>query len=261
MQSCRALTNLQVHVLSPLEVLHDTQPVRLLIIPHALEPRPLLQRPQRILPVPVRIVGQPLEHVPTGEPQKRRVHIRQCLREVHPQSILPVLVRRREQADEVEVQVPLLGAGSVKGDGKRVVRVGRVLGRHELKRMLDPLVGHGLAVHLDGAKHLVREIRLQRCREAPLVRALDPERARVLLPTDGDAPVPFVLEANLARAVPLALGHAHRRGQRLGQRRRQVLDAQSRATDREVVRRRDGEGFGVLERAVLDQFGVNAAVA
>jgi len=46
---------------------------------------------------------------------------------------------------------------SVKGDGKRVVAVWRVLGGRQLDVVLDPLVSLGLGWDIDGAKDIGRE--------------------------------------------------------------------------------------------------------
>jgi len=64
------LTNLQVHVFGPFEIFHDTKTVSLLVAPDTLKARAIFQRAKRVLPVPVRIESETLEHVSAREAEK-----------------------------------------------------------------------------------------------------------------------------------------------------------------------------------------------
>jgi hypothetical protein len=63
-------THFHVKVLSPMEVFHHSQAMRLLVSPDTLEAWAILERAQRVLPVPPSRVGETLEHVATRETEE-----------------------------------------------------------------------------------------------------------------------------------------------------------------------------------------------
>lgn len=188
-----------------------------------------------------------------------RIQVRQGLCNVDPQPILSVLVGRREQTDEVEVQCTASNRVHVEGDREGIVAAWSITLGHNLELMFCPLVLDGFGRNLDRAENLIGQVGLQRRSEGAVVGALDPEGPRVLLLADRDPPVPVVLEADSARAV--ASGRDPQRcRQGLGERGVEELDAEVGAIDREVMCRGDRKLRAVLERAVLDELGVDAPV-
>ena len=65
------LTEFSVEVLSPLEVLDQSQSVRLLIVPHAWESWAVSKGTNGVFPVPVGLVVVTLEHVTAREADHR----------------------------------------------------------------------------------------------------------------------------------------------------------------------------------------------
>jgi hypothetical protein len=61
------LTNFQIHIFRPLEVLYESKTVGLLVAPDTLETGPVPKRTESILPVPLLAESKTLEHVTTGE--------------------------------------------------------------------------------------------------------------------------------------------------------------------------------------------------
>jgi hypothetical protein len=61
------LTDFESHVLGPLEVLHKSKTVGLLVTPDALETLPVTEGAKSVLPVPLSTESKTLEHVTTGE--------------------------------------------------------------------------------------------------------------------------------------------------------------------------------------------------
>ncbi|KAI6772959.1 hypothetical protein HG530_003917 [Fusarium avenaceum] len=207
------LTNLEVHILSPLEILHNSKAVGLLVAPDALKARTVSQRTKSILPVPPSLVGVTLEHVTTWEAQQARVHALESLGKVNSKTVLASLVGGREQADEVEVKSSisalLLVSSShtccflwgahlgVVSNSKGVVAVGSIDLGSERKRVLNPLLLCSLGLDLDATKDIAGRVGPQRGSEVALVGTLDPEGSGVLLLLHVHSPVAFVLEANL----------------------------------------------------------------
>lgn len=198
--------------------------------------------------------------VAVGDDYTHRVQILKRLGDIHPHAVLPSLVRGREHANEVEVKRPILGPSRVERDGKGVVGVGRIELGSKLDLVLDPLVAHSLGLNLHGAEHVIRQRRLERRGKGALVGTLHPERPGVGLLLHVHAPVSVVGEANDATAR-LARRNIHRSGQHLGERGVELVDGELRAVDRGVSVQRDREGLAVLEGAVPDQLGVEAAIA
>lgn len=130
-----------------------------------------------------------------------RVQVREGLRNVDSQSVLSVLIRRGEKTDQVEVQSIALDGIHVKRDRESVVAAWGITLGHNLELMLCPLILDGLGGHLNRAEDLIGQVGLQRGSEGAVVGPLHPERSGVLLLADSDTPVPFVLEADPARAV------------------------------------------------------------
>lgn len=67
MRRVSGLTDLEVHIFGPFEILHDTETVGLLVAPDTLEAGAVLERSEGVLPVPVSLVGFTFEHVATRE--------------------------------------------------------------------------------------------------------------------------------------------------------------------------------------------------
>lgn len=84
--------------------------------------------------------------------------------------------------------------------------------------MLDPVVGNGLGLDLDGAKDIVGQVALQAGGEDTVVVTTDPERASVSLTLDIHTPVTLVEETDGAGVGALAAADVKRDGQGIGQR-------------------------------------------
>lgn len=125
--------------------------------------------------------------------------------------------------------------------------------------MLGPHIGNRLGRNLDSPKDIVGQTGLQCCREAAIVRALDPKGARIFLPSYIHAPIAFIFEANLAGAIA---GCDSKRGrQSFGERFFKKLDAERGTVDGEIVGCGNIELSAKLKGAVLYQLCVYATVA
>lgn len=100
------LTELSIEVLSPLEILNKSKTMSLLVTPNTRESRSVSQRADRIFPVPVSCVCQPLEHIASRESYDRWVELEQSFGKIDTETILSALEGRWEQADQVEVKIP-----------------------------------------------------------------------------------------------------------------------------------------------------------
>lgn len=272
------LTDLKVHILSPVKVFHQSQAMCLLVTPGARETRTVAKRVDGVLPIPVCRVVVALKHVATGEPQDRlagqytyhrqkkghikgskwshRMQLGKSLGNVDAQAILAVLVRRREQADEVEVKRALSSPLGIKRDGKSVVAARRIHVGGKLEFVLNPLVRDRVRLYLHGAEDLPIDVRLQRSDEDAIVSTIHPEGSRVLLDADVHTPVSIVQEADGARGV--ARRHVDGDGQGIREGRFEFLKLEFRIVDRVPSRQRQGESLAVLEGSVADELGVDA---
>jgi hypothetical protein len=66
----KKLTDVKIHVLCPLKILHHTKTVGLLVPPHPLEANPILQWAQSVFPVPPGVESETLQHVTTRETEE-----------------------------------------------------------------------------------------------------------------------------------------------------------------------------------------------
>jgi hypothetical protein len=66
----KKLTDMKIHVLCPLKILHHTKTMGLLVSPHALEANPILQWAQSVFPVPPGIESETFQHVATRETEE-----------------------------------------------------------------------------------------------------------------------------------------------------------------------------------------------
>lgn len=116
-----ANNDLKIHVLSPFEVLHHAKAVSLLVAPDTLETWTLLQGAESVLPVPVGVVLESLQHVTAGEAKEVGVHLGKGLCDIDAETVLAVLVCRGEQTDEVEVKGTALSTLGIKSDSEGVI--------------------------------------------------------------------------------------------------------------------------------------------
>lgn len=190
----------------------------------------------------------------------------ESLHEIRPQTIGPVLVCRREQADKVEVKRATTDACSVESDGEGVVAVRGILSRNQGVLVLDPFVGSLLVLpdrHLGSTEYLAIQSTLKRsCEGSSLVVALDVEGPGVLLTLDAHAPVSVVGKTNLLRRL-LRNRDVHGGRQGRGERLRKLLEAELGAIDGRPAIESDwvtGLVAG-LKSTVADELGVDATIA
>ncbi|KFH43673.1 hypothetical protein ACRE_055500 [Hapsidospora chrysogenum ATCC 11550] len=208
------------------------------------------------------------------------------------QAILAALVRGREQADEVKVERVIGQAlyirfcqqtrhiyhrsaacsreathSRVKGQGEGVVAVGRIDGRFKLKGVLHPLALSSLTLNLDTAKdNVLLDAAAELSGEDAIITTVHPETARVSLLGDVHTPVAVVDQTDAvlrmqAAVVGRAGAHSHGYGQGLRQRCVEAVEGEVCAVEGRPAREGDGVGLAVLEGAVADELGVDAAVA
>lgn len=185
----------------------------------------------------------------------------QRFRNINSQTVLPALIRRREQANEIEIErlLSLGETGRVEEQCERVVAVRRILAGDQLKGVLNPLARRGFALDLDATKDLVvLEGAPQLRGENSVVRAVDPERPRVGLLANVDAPEPVVKEARSPGGVA-AGGNGHGDWEGLGQRGVQAVEGQVGVVERVPGVEGDRELVAVLKGSVADQLGVNSS--
>ena len=168
----------------------------------------------------------------------------------------PVMSQPRSLTGQRDRNHAYLG---VKGHSKGVVAVRSILSRLKDELVLGPVIGNRLGLDLDASKDIVGQVRLEGSREATLVRTLHPEGTGVLLLLDVHAPVTLVLEANETSAVRRA--DTHRSGECIRQWLAQELNAQAGAVDGLVVIGVHRVVVAELEGAVLDELGVDTAIA
>lgn len=178
-----------------MHVLNQAQAVGIEVVPSTTPTRPVLQVTKRLIPPPAAVVPVALEVVAAGDAQEAWVQVLNGFHEILAHAVRPVIVGRREEADEVKVQY-LFRALRLKGQGELVLVTPRLL-RHNLKLVLRPLALLAPALDLHarplGAPGSVAE---GGCEVAAVV-APDVERTLVRLRQDVDAPVPGVGEAYL----------------------------------------------------------------
>jgi hypothetical protein len=147
--------------------------------------------PSRLFPR----IGQIVPHewliltLTARESKELSVQRLQSLSEVHTKTIGSVLVGRREETDQVEVERATRNTRLVEGEVERVVRVRCCRRRSKGEVVLNPFVRRSVRLNLCGSKSLVVDVRLQGSGEAAFVRSLDPEGASVVLDLDTNAPV------------------------------------------------------------------------
>ena len=124
--------------------------------------------------------------------------------------------------------------------------------------MLHPLIGDAAGDDVDSSKCLPGQVRLEGCREAAGVGALDVEGAGIPLGLHINAPVPAV-------GKPALFARSGDDVERVRQGRRQglaeLLDGDLGPVDGRPGIQRNGELLGRLKGPVLDEFGVDATVA
>jgi hypothetical protein len=122
--------------------------------------------------------------------------------------------------------------------------------------VLNPLITDAAGGDIDSPKSLAGQLGLERRREAARVRALDIERAGILLDFHIDAPPSAVRKSGLSRAGNNIQRVWQGGRQGLGE----FLEGDLGPIDGRPGIQSDGILFSLLEGSVLDEFGVDAAI-
>ncbi len=185
---------LDVQVLAPLQVFKQAQAVGALVAPGAGVRRTVDERADGLLPLVALREVVAFQIVAAGQAEERRVHRGQLLHQVDAVAVRAVVVGRREQGSEREVE----STGLCNRKHEVVVRAWLHVSRGKHRAVLLPRRTHaGYRGLRDGPAGVIVQ---QRHHYGSIRRArLGVKRSPVAgARTQRDAPVPFVFEPRLA---------------------------------------------------------------